>query len=349
MSQNTYSKPKLIIAGKRIPEFENISFSERSGGEINQLSVSIKDPDYQDAHLFNAKVEFFLNEGLAEATPTFVGYVREMRPSDTQISITAYDPRVFLAGKEAMPVVITDQNNYDGYSAVQFLSDIIKNKLNVTDTIIDISALSDTNPPVPMKGYRTEGSAPYDVFLDLIENVVDDTTPKDPLEIFVAMEGDKIIVGNKRSLDSDRTLSLSFMDGIKSMSYNFQIPRTRAIVTGPGGSWGEFTYGNSPMGIVGTTFRSDKENNAELSDVARIEVMKNYVESKEISLSVTRGFDVGLENIVYVNVPDKTLRGNHRVTSKDINVSRSGVNCTLGLDKRIPRVGDYLERKIKLI
>ena len=66
-------------------------------------------------------------------------------------------------------------------------------------------------------------------------------------------------------------------------------------------------------------------------------------------MSVTRGFDVGLENIVYVNVPDKTLRGNHRVTSKDINVSRSGVNCTLGLDKRIPRVGAYLERKIKLI
>ena len=349
MSQNTYSKPKIILAGKRIPEFESISLSERGGGEISQLSVTINDPDYQDAHLFNAKIEFFLNEGLAEATPTFVGYVREINPSDTEITIKAYDPRVFLAGREAMPVVITDQNNYDGYSAVQFLSDVIKNKLNVTDTIIDISALSDTNPPVPMKGYRTEGSAPYDVFLDLIENVVDDTTPKDPLEIFVAMEGDKIIVGNKRSLDSDRTLSLSFMDGIKSMSNNFQIPRTRAIVTGPGGSWGEFTYGNSPMGIVGTTFRSDKENNAELSDVARIEVMKNYVESKEISLSVTRGFDVGLENIVYVNVPDKTLRGNHRVTSKDINVSRSGVNCTLGLDKRIPRVGDYLERKIKLI
>ena len=103
------------------------------------------------------------------------------------------------------------------------------------------------------------------------------------------------------------------------------------------------------MGNVGTTLRSEKVNNAELSDLARIEVMKNYVESKEINLEVSRGFDIGLENIVYLNVPDKTLRGNHRVTSKSIKVSRSGVSCSLGLDKRIPRVGDYLERKIKLI
>ena len=349
MSQNTYSKPKIIIAGKRIPEFNSISFAEPGGGELNSLSVSIGDPDYQDAHLFNAKVEFFLNEGMAEASPTFIGYVREITPSDTSIKITAYDPRVFLTGKEAMPVVISDQNNYDGYTAVQFLADIIKNKLNVTERIIDISAFADTTPPIPMKGYRTDGAAPYDVFLEVIDGKVDDSTPEDPLEVYVAMEGDKIIAGNKRSLNSDRTLSLSFMDGIKSMSYNFQIPRTRAIVTGTTGGWGEFAYGNSPMGLVGTTFKSDKEYNAELSDLARIEVMRNYVESKEISLNITRGFDVGLENIVYVNVPDKTLRGNHRVTSKSISVSRSGVRCTLGLDKRIPRVGDYLERKIKLI
>jgi len=349
MSQNTYSKPKIILAGKRIPEFESISLSERGGGEISQLSVTINDPDYQDAHLFNAKIEFFLNEGLAEATPTFVGYVREINPSDTEITIKAYDPRVFLAGREAMPVVITDQNNYDGYTAVQFLADIIKNKLNVTETIIDISAFADTTPPNPMKGYRTAGTAPYDVFLEVLDGKVDDSTPEDPLEVFVGMEGDKIVVGNKRSLDSSRTLSLSFMDGIKSMSYNFQIPRTRAIVTGNAGGWGEFSYGNSPMGIVGTTFKSDKEYNAELSELARIEVMKNYVESKEITLEVSRGFDIGLENIVYVNVPDKTLRGNHRVASKNIRVSRRGVSCSLGLDKRIPRVGDYLERKIKLI
>ena len=47
-------------------------------------------------------------------------------------------------------------------------------------------------------------------------------------------------------------------------------------------------------------------------------------------------------------MPDKNLRGNHRVTSKVITVSGNDISCTLGLDKRKPRVGDYIDRKITL-
>ena len=55
-----------------------------------------------------------------------------------------------------------------------------------------------------------------------------------------------------------------------------------------------------------------------------------------------------MESLVYLSVPDKNLRGNHRVTSKSISVTKNDITCTLGLDKRKPRVGDYLDRKITL-
>ena len=76
--------------------------------------------------------------------------------------------------------------------------------------------------------------------------------------------------------------------------------------------------------------------------------MKNYVEQKQISVQTSRGFYIGLESLVYLSVPDKNLRGNHRVTSKSISVSGNDMSCTLGLDKRKSRIGDFLERKISL-
>ena len=96
------------------------------------------------------------------------------------------------------------------------------------------------------------------------------------------------------------------------------------------------------------TFSSDKKQNAEIYEEAIITVMKNYVEQKQISVNISRGFYIGLESLVYLSVPDKNLRGNHRVTSKNINVSGSDMSCTLGLDKRKERIGDFLERKITL-
>ena len=51
--------------------------------------------------------------------------------------------------------------------------------------------------------------------------------------------------------------------------------------------------------------------------------------------------------MIYLSVPEKEVRGNHRVTSKNIQVAGGLVSCTLGLDKRAPRLGDYVERKIE--
>ena len=347
--RNLYSLPKLLIGGKDITEFKNVTVNFPGNNQINSINITIDDPEYQDAHLFNSKVEFYLGEGVSEGSPIFVGYVKEISPSDTSINITAYDPRIFLSGSEAEPVAITDKNNFDGYTTTQFLSSIIIDKVNTSSTVIDLSAFSDFSPETPMKGYRTDGESPYEIFLNVMSKTVDESTPEDPLEFYLSMEGNKLILGKKKSVDTgSRSMILSYMDGIESIDYNHRAPATTSVGIGKDGSFGTFTYGNAPMGRVGSTFTSEKEYNAEIYEEALTNIMKNYVEQKEISVRISRGFYVGLESLVYLSVPDKNIRGNHRVTSKTISVSGNNITCNLGLDKRKPRVGDYIERKITL-
>ena len=204
--RNLYSLPKLFIGGKQITEFSTASVVFPGNNQINTMSITIGDPEYQDAHLFNSKVEFYLGEGVSEGSPIFVGYVKEMEPSDTSISITAYDPRVFISGAEAEPVAITDKNNYDGYTAVQFLTSIIKDTINAESTIINLDAFSDFSPETPMKGYRTNGAAPYEIFLEVMAKTIDDTTPEDPLEYYITMEGERLILGKRKAWKMIRAL-----------------------------------------------------------------------------------------------------------------------------------------------
>ena len=355
--RNTYSIPKIYIADKEILEFKNIRLNIPGNNEVSYLTVNIDDPDYKNAHLFNSKIEFYINEGGAQGTPTFVGYIQEVNPTDTSISITAYDPRILIAGISAYPVAITDENNYDGYTPAQFLVEIITERINTaTETKIDISALSDFSPEPSMRGYRTPGKAPYDIFLEVMGNAVDDDRPEEPLPFYIDMLGNKLIIGKRKRIDpgdaeqdtsGSRAYNLSYNDGLVSLSYTNLNPPTRAIAIGDIRGWGEFQYGNFASGVSGRTITvGDAQSNADLYDAARIEVMKDYNETKEIKAVVSRGYHIGLENIVFLSVPDKVLRGKHRVTSKQISVDAGGIHCTLGLDKREPKVGDFVDRKI---
>ena len=348
IGRNLYSIPKLYIGNKEIIEFASVSLDVPGNNQLSSLKVVINEPEYQDDHLFNQKIRFYLGEGGAEAMPIFEGYIKEISPGDTSIGITAYDARIFISGEGAEPIVITDKDNYDGYTPVQFITEIITKTLKTTDTIIDISALSDTDPPISMTGYRTGGKPAYDIFASFFKDIINDDNPKEPLEWYITMEGNKLIVGKRRSIDDGhRSFILSYMDGLQGLSYDSSVPANKGIIVS-GDSRGEFEYGNSPMGAVGKVLEAPEgmTGNAELSNYARQQIMKEWKETKEITASVSRCFDIGIESMVYLNVPEKVVRGNHRVTSKRIRVAGSSVSCTLGLDKRAPRLGDYVDRKI---
>ena len=46
-------------------------------------------------------------------------------------------------------------------------------------------------------------------------------------------------------------------------------------------------------------------------------------------------------NIVRLNVEDFDVRGNHRVTNKNISFSKNNMTCTIGLNKKPTTVRKY--------
>ena len=51
---------------------------------------------------------------------------------------------------------------------------------------------------------------------------------------------------------------------------------------------------------------------------------------------------IGIGSIVKLDVDNEDLRGNHRVTSKSITFSPSGVNLSLSLNKKPLLLSDYI-------
>ena len=119
MSLDSFTNPKIIIGRERFDNISNITLNEKGGVTINSLSVTLTDPNVDEFKFYNKEILFYLDE--SDGIPMFRGYIRQINPSDTAVSLTAYDPRTFLTGKEAALTFLTDKVNYDGYTVAQFI------------------------------------------------------------------------------------------------------------------------------------------------------------------------------------------------------------------------------------
>ena len=54
-----------------------------------------------ESKLYNEEVLVYMNHGSPDSVPFFRGFIRQINPTTKQLSITAYDPRTFLTGKES--------------------------------------------------------------------------------------------------------------------------------------------------------------------------------------------------------------------------------------------------------
>ena len=220
---------------------------------------------------------------------------------------------------------------------VQFIADVIKNNsLNIS-----LDSLSDTTPPSLMNGVRSTSDSAYDILKERIELITDDSDPRNPLNYIIDVVDNDLVITKKRA-SGGTGIRFSKNDGIKSISIKRRAPITKATVYGNNNSSGTFQYGSSPSGHIGTTYTDDKaNNNAECTERAISIVMAERNEIDEITINASKGYDLGLNNIIYLDVDDSDVRGEHRIASKKINFSGTGLNYTIGLDKLGPRVSDY--------
>ena len=74
---------------------------------------------------------------------------------------------------------------------------------------------------------------------------------------------------------------------------------------------------------------------------ALLEVYRNK-ESLEIKTQVNKGFKTPLGSIVYLDVDDLKIRGNHKLISKRCNWGPNGVKLDFSLGRLPPLVSDYV-------
>tara|TARA_Y100000310_G_C20676899_1_gene813618 strand:- start:252 stop:1313 length:1062 start_codon:yes stop_codon:yes gene_type:complete len=353
MSQATLRNCKLLVDDKTVEKISNISFTESGNNQLQNLKATFTDPNLSNMSLLNKKVEFYLNNGSFDGAPIFRGYINQFRPSDTSVSITAKDVRVFLTGKNLVPIVIDEKDNYDGYTVVQFLQDYIINNINIQETLISTETLHEMDRPIFMTGER-DIKSPYSLVKGKIEAQIDDETHEDRLDdnlifdyfldIIHIHEHSGITIRKSRNLDS-YDFNFSYYDGIKSLSYTNRPPPSHAIASASSrdsASQVIFEYGNAPTGKRGMSVDIEGESRGEVKEklISRLMLEQRY--DKEINLVVTKGYHIGLGNIIRIDVPDKDISGNYRVTSKKVKYSSKGITCSLTCNNKPLKLSDYM-------
>ena len=191
MTENTYYKPRLVIGDKEILKGMSGSVTFSGTSQANSCTCKITDPDFQNDKLYGKELKVYLNYGSEDGVPIFRGYIKEIKPNDTETNITAVDGRMFITGINSTMVELTDDENFDGYSLASFLHNFIDNKININNTLIGLDALRDTNPIVTLNGERTkEPTSVYDLTVKKLKSAIDSDDIEKPLSYFIDMIDD---------------------------------------------------------------------------------------------------------------------------------------------------------------
>jgi len=336
MNQNTYCSPELYIAGKPVQFCKSASITCSGNSQLETFSAQINEPQFEDKNLFNQEVEFYLNYGSKDSVPLFRGFIKSFRANEMGINISAKDPRTVITGEQALPVIINENNNYDGSTIVQFLSSFINNDLNTDKTHLSTEALKEMDKPVYMTGVR-QGGPPYTIASGLIDKGLDDddlfNTAYYTFGIYHGSQNSSLTVQKSRSLDGIPDYTFSYSNGIKNLTYSEEPPPTFAIAKSKEGDI-RFDYGNAPKGKVGIKVNGTFESKGDAMEAAKSIVLFEQDNIKNIKMTVNKGHYLDIGNIIRLNVPEDNLSGQYRITSKTVSYTRSSIDCVFSLGRR---------------
>tara|TARA_A100001201_G_scaffold131490_1_gene117691 strand:- start:301 stop:1356 length:1056 start_codon:yes stop_codon:yes gene_type:complete len=343
MSQNIYCNPKLEIENFGVIEDISGNISIPGNNQITSLTVTISGIHIPEYALMNKRIKFYLNHGGYDTVPYFMGLIKDVQPQDDKFTLTAYDVRCLLGGEYADKVIIDDFQNFDGLTLSGFLVKYINDNINEKQEYIDVSRINDTEPPIPMIGYRAEDTTPYSVCLELIQMATDESdifnTFQYEIDVKYTSNASQIVFVKEKDLDEKPSLYMSYGDGIKSYSYKkLKIPnraRQDEIVVDYGSTNSIRITKDVTSHLVAQNFR---EGDASISRAGiQKELLKGLVKARKekfsITLNATKGFYTGLGSIIYLNV-DEEIAGPHRLVSKNISFDKNGVDLNLSLEAK---------------
>jgi len=342
MSSLIHSRPTLFIGNKEVSSFTSIQFSDVGKNLATSLSVNLSDPELRRTSLDNKEVKFYLNYGSKDTVPFFRGRIKQINPTDTNLQITAYDIRSFLTGKESLPLTLTDNFNYDGYTLGQFLYSYITEYINIKDTIIGLDLLNDTDPVVSLSNIRAKSISPMRLIVDNLPNNSDSLSDIRQHRLTVIDDGLKSnICFVKEQSITDSGVRFTYSNGIRTLSIKKR-PSPNLLSTNVNNSIVVYKHNNLSKGITAGKIEGDFNYPDQAIQQAFIQTTRNE-NNMEITLDATKGHYLNIGNVVVLNTPDyPEVNGKHRIVSKQISCSNSNISCKLQLSKEKPILSDYL-------
>ena len=70
-------------------------------------------------------------------------------------------------------------------------------------------------------------------------------------------------------------------------------------------------------------------------------LMLEQTYTKEISIQCTKGYTLGIGNIIHIDVPKLNLYGNYAITAKNVSVGNT-MSCTLKCNNKPIKLSSYL-------
>ncbi len=338
---NTVHQHRLFINKKEIEAQSKGVLNIAGDGRINRLSITVDDIDLQHDSLFNQEIEFYLGENDEDALPIFRGFVKRFTPNEQNVRIEALDVRSLLTGKDGIKITSTDKKNYDGKTAGQLLYELVNDKINYDKTIVDINLLKDMDKPVSMTNFRSKNADAYQTINSKVKSKIDDDDLENLLSYFIDVkEGPQyssiVIVKDKLITDAP-SYTYSYDNGLESIKHK-EVHPPNTVYYNDGRA---FKYTSRNSGQVVTTV-TELEDVAETRNLALQQILLEEQENKEISINVTKGYDIGLGSIVFLDVDEDDVYGPHRVVGKNISFGTS-IKCVLKLNKKPIKLSDYVQ------
>ena len=344
-----FYSPRVFIEGVENVNLDSYNISYPGSNQLNKCSIVLSDPNFDGSALFGKRVELFVNCGSEDVIPTFRGVIKNINSSDINVTLTCHDVRTYITGQQGKSITFDDIRNYDGFSVGQYLKSYIEQHINTKDDVfIGTDMLTDVENCNNMNEVRGDMKV-LDAAVGVLEDIIEDTVGDEPLRyIFDVVEGpdySNLVIKKQKSLKEKPSLSLSLNDGIKSFSYKRRpAPKSILITNSKLDITTNIDLAGPNHGPFSASLSGAYEDTSSARKAGILELRKLQQEIDEISLEVTRGHDIGLESLVFVKVENSEIDGIHRVVSKNITGSMSGMQVNLELNKRPVKVSDYLSK-----
>tara|TARA_Y100000310_G_scaffold36961_1_gene34744 strand:- start:231 stop:866 length:636 start_codon:yes stop_codon:yes gene_type:complete len=207
--------------------------------------------------------------------------------------------------------------------------------------------------PVFMTGIRGSKN-PFEQAIKMIENKIDDESFTDRsdsnkifdyfIDIIHGGTSSGITVRKKRALNENADMYFKYGDGIISLNYNERAPPS--YISGTVEESNDqviFDYGNAPLGVKGFTSKIEVkgESRGELKENLISRLMLEQQNTKDITLTCSKGYSLSAGNIIHIDVPKLNLYGNYQVTSRNIKIGKN-MSCQIICNNKPIKLSDYL-------